>query len=243
MNTSACDASTMADHSPQLPSSQSFITSIIQELTHLDAVVDPALDAPQNSDGQYQSVFSLLPPDILAQVKPLVLTLHCLFPDELLLALDILDRKMISRYYVAGSDCNNDQVYLVNSSLSAAGKRNYNSGFIHDKSYVVCLNAWNCSCPAFATAMFGGVTEPELDKPHESASVQTSNTFNGGSNDFVRLGEWRFGGFAAEAANVPVCKHILASVLGSCCPSLFGRNLQYSGVDIHEFAALQAGFE
>lgn len=235
MSASSCDAFAADDHPPQLPSSPSFITSMIQELARLDAYVDPALDGPQNLDGQLQSVLSLLPPDLLAQVKPLVLTLHCLFPDELLLALDILDRKMISRYSIVGRDCS-DQTYLVNSSLSFAGKRSYHSNFVHDKSYVVCLNAWNCSCPAFVTAMFDNANEAQLYGNH-------STTANG-HDESARLAQWRFGGFAAEAAeDVPVCKHLLASVLGSCCPSLFGRNLQYSGVEMHEFAAVQAGFE
>lgn len=46
---------------------------------------------------QQQNPFSFFPDTKASQVKPLMLTLHCLFPNELLLALDILDRGLVRR--------------------------------------------------------------------------------------------------------------------------------------------------
>ena len=51
--------------------------------------------------GQKNPLSSLSSP-ALSQVKPLMLTLHCLFPNELLPALDILDRGLIRRLVLQG---------------------------------------------------------------------------------------------------------------------------------------------
>lgn len=55
---------------------------------------------PQSTqnDIQNQNPFSSLRGSHLSKVKSLMLTLHCLFPDELLLALDILDRRLVRRF-------------------------------------------------------------------------------------------------------------------------------------------------
>lgn len=49
----------------------------------------------------------------MSQVKQLMLTLHCLFPNELLLALDILDRDLVRRYQIEHQhqqqDCHHPQ--------------------------------------------------------------------------------------------------------------------------------------
>ncbi|PLN77858.1 hypothetical protein BDW42DRAFT_176038, partial [Aspergillus taichungensis] len=49
----------------------------------------------------------------MTQVKQLMLTLHCLFPNELLLALDIVDRDLVRRYQIEHQhqqqDCHHPQ--------------------------------------------------------------------------------------------------------------------------------------
>ncbi|KAJ9396316.1 hypothetical protein DTO282F9_6751 [Paecilomyces variotii] len=52
----------------------------------------------QQDDTQNQNPFHSLQGSQLSKVKSLMLTLHCLFPNELLLALDILDRKLVRRF-------------------------------------------------------------------------------------------------------------------------------------------------
>ncbi|KAJ9227538.1 hypothetical protein DTO169E5_5549 [Paecilomyces variotii] len=52
----------------------------------------------QQADIQNQNPFHSLQGSQLSKVKSLMLTLHCLFPNELLLALDILDRKLVRRF-------------------------------------------------------------------------------------------------------------------------------------------------
>lgn len=51
----------------------------------------------QPQQEQQKNPFSTLSNTQASQIKPLMLTLHCLFPNELLLALDILDRGLVRR--------------------------------------------------------------------------------------------------------------------------------------------------
>ncbi|KAJ5584120.1 uncharacterized protein N7459_003920 [Penicillium hispanicum] len=75
----------LADFKPQLS------TTDINELDSL---------RPQGAtqEKQHQSPLSGLPAPQLTKVKPLMLTLHCIFPNELLPALDILDRRLVQRF-------------------------------------------------------------------------------------------------------------------------------------------------
>ena len=116
----------MADtvqYSPSLPSSRQLITSIISELASYNpAFIAPATTASTTgprpatpSEGAAgttrstrtpqpaQNRLSKLPEEELSQVKPLLLTLHCLFPNEFLLALDILDRRLVRKLAVTTS--------------------------------------------------------------------------------------------------------------------------------------------
>lgn len=104
--------SALRPESPEssLPCSSVFITGLIGQLAacnRTQETPDGLSIIPNTGDNEGDSPrnpLSQLPADVLAKVKPLLLTLHCLFPNELLLALDILDRDLITRYTVKPRD-------------------------------------------------------------------------------------------------------------------------------------------
>lgn len=87
-----------------LPSSTCFVDSLISEIAdirtssshgHARDRDPPRLStAPQE---QAPNVLAALSPRELARIKPIILTLHCLFPNDFLPALDILDRRLVHR--------------------------------------------------------------------------------------------------------------------------------------------------
>lgn len=106
---------------------------------------------PSRVENESQSPLTRLTPDQLTQVKPLVLTLHCLFPDELLLALDLLDRGLVRR--LASEEATSThkaggETFFVTSSTASP------PGHQKGKSYEVRLQAWNCTCPTFSLLEF-----------------------------------------------------------------------------------------
>lgn len=97
-----------------LPSSAGFIDRLINELASFQADLPSntttELDPPRTQSTHQpklpQNALSRLSPSQLAKVKPLLLTLHCLFPNDLLPALDILDRRLVQRIVVRGDKTN-----------------------------------------------------------------------------------------------------------------------------------------
>ncbi|KAJ5090394.1 hypothetical protein N7532_009078 [Penicillium argentinense] len=87
-----------------LPTSRSFVDRLITELASFQSPLTgiPISGADQSRVPTSINPFTGLPPSQLAQVKPIVLTLHCLFPNDLLPALDILDRRLVHRLICKG---------------------------------------------------------------------------------------------------------------------------------------------
>ena len=95
-----------------LPSSADFVDQLITELSSIQpeqpsnttapsgGELDPPRTQTTHKPKQPQNPLSRLSPSQLAKVKPLLLTLHCLFPNDLLPALDILDRGLVQRLVV-----------------------------------------------------------------------------------------------------------------------------------------------
>lgn len=94
--------------------------------------------------------------------------------------------------------------------------------------YTVRLEAWNCSCAAFAFASFPPSNVYPEKVPWElEFGDQDSVEVMGGFRTVVdgkkeggvegEEGRWEFGGESADGRDggaVPVCKHLLACVLG-----------------------------
>ncbi|MCJ1257694.1 hypothetical protein MMC24_005520 [Lignoscripta atroalba] len=191
-----------------LPTPRSFLTSLFAELKGL--TISTADTQPTNPLKNATS-----------ETKALFLTLHCLFPNEFLPALDLLDRQLLTRCVITSGqreasaalnetiEGDRNVVYYVRSSQPMRASRYHSNAAMGGISYEVRLKAWNCSCPAFTFSAFNG-----LDVHHGSTSEEGTDL----SQDCTgREREWRFGGLMLDEEGLPVCKHLLACVLAERC--------------------------
>ncbi|KAI4119543.1 MAG: hypothetical protein LQ338_007259 [Usnochroma carphineum] len=202
-------------------------------------------------------------------VKPLLLTLHVLFPNELLPALDLLDRKFVTRLVLDAShpECTNDHgigeaeqrvpqtrqrmLYYVRSSQQPRSSR-FSSGRTYDAfassglHYEVRLKAWNCSCPAFAFAWVGcmgdgGFEGLGLDEEDFAAREREDLGVNDGEDRGRPGGDVRFGGLMRGEGEMPVCKHLLACLLAESWRG-FGGFVEERVVGREEMGGWAAGW-
>ena len=239
-----------ATASSTLPDARTFLESLLPPISA------PASPIPPSS----QSTNPLQ-----SDQKPLLLTLHCLFPNELLPALDLLDRRLVTRLILAdpgSADAPNPDVtsaatsaeearvpgadaltsdklqkrmavYYVRSSYTSlsrySAKRNQPSA-AEGMSYEVRLQAWNCTCAAFAFAAFrGDWDEMDLGNGKGRESPQKGGDVN-----------WSMGG-SSLGHGVPICKHILACVLAERVRGL-GPLVEERAVSREEMAGYTAGW-
>ena len=148
---------------------------------------------------------SSLSPSALSHIKPLMLTLHCLFPNELLPALDILDRGLIRRVVLQGhgrelsSPATNadesppsreekeekkeeeeeEEEAAIFFVISASNTPTAMTGTAEDekKGYEVRLQAWNCTCTQFLLSAF-----PDADVDADPI-LQPGSDANNNDND------------------------------------------------------------
>lgn len=197
-----------------LPDHSEFLTSIFNKLSVVTAA---CLPCPILSEEESASnPLASLPPETLAKVKPLLLTLHCLFPNEFLLALDILDRKLVRNYNLANSCPGAESLthgawFVISSSSSSftssisqippatastpqhqedALEESSNSGTrLPERYYEVHIDSWNCTCPAFTLASVQSLETTETEQPNESSDTPFLAHSPKGTRD-----TWRFGG-------------------------------------------------
>lgn len=153
--------------------------------------------------------------------KELLLTLHALFPNELLPALDLLDRGLVVRH--------RHSAYYVQSAQqqSSKGSSRFRSATSDSTThYEVRLDAWSCSCPAFTFSAF-------------KADPQTTLNTLGTNIDTSNFG-WLFGGLT-RGTDMPICKHLLACVLVEHC-SLFSHLVEEREISVEEAAGWAAGW-
>ncbi|KAJ5874488.1 uncharacterized protein N7529_002918 [Penicillium soppii] len=159
-----------------------------------------------------------------ANSKQLMLTLHCLFPNDFLPALDILDRKLVRMVRVG---TRTEDIFLVTSTSPPSRKSA--SSHQQDKSYEVRLRAWNCSCPTFALSAYRDQPPVTDDQPSTTEGEHVNYPFGGTlTRDTTR-------------SLSPVCKHILACILHARCPDLFGGDSMFV-VSMEELAGWCAGW-
>jgi hypothetical protein len=246
-----------------LPSPSELLTSIINQLSTLEPAQapDPAPGAGPlirrdtcTQPNANSNPLSSLPIETITQAKSLLLTLHFLFPNELLLALDILDRNLVKRCCVRRSHQQTGrEVYFVRSqsSPSATGSRD-----VLLKSYEVHLDSWNCMCAAFTLAIvrsLDGLAD-RWDEDDRGSEMTVSE----------REMDWRFGGSLTTRKMMPpgsstaattepatgcvmtppppaCCKHLLACVLAARCPRLFGGGVEEVDVDLDDATSAGRG--
>ena len=235
------------------------------------ASVTPASSSTTRHEQKLTSL-TTLQGQALKEAKALLTTLHLLFPHEFLPALDLLDRKLVTCLVVSptkdddtpraaatnteAEDAARDEqrftweVFYVrsasatrpsSSSLSTAARKPSRYRRVYDPSanfYEVRLDAWNCSCPAFTYSAFGrylhladGEIGGRQDQGQRGLEVKDLS------------GEWRFGGLSTkEETGAPICKHILAALLGRAVPVLFGTGVERKDATPTEAAGWGGGW-
>lgn len=209
-----------------------------------------------------QNLLTGLPPDSAELAKSALLTLHFLFPFDFLPALDLIDRQLVQKLHCQHSERTEvgiDVFYVQSASAIIAsssrsgskggrfGNRNYAATKMH---YEVRLDAWNCTCPAFAAAtlkliMSESSSEQALPQSagRQSEKGETREEGVMAQNDEDNRGTVLIGGIATnDEALVPVCKHILAAALCDTSPGLFGAGMKIRQVSTDELAAWAAGW-
>lgn len=237
--------------SAPLPHPHSFITAVISQLGRIDSTPVTALSSLCRHD--------------LKSAKSIFIALHFLFPHELLPALDLLDRKLVIQLISMASrgipestpgSCPSQpdrssatteqaqwEIFYVQSASAALSSSKSNSRYrrVYNPTapyYEVRLDAWNCTCPAFAFSAFGGASDISHDQ------VGPANEEYQAGVGIEADGEgWRFGGIATgDGTAAPICKHILAAVLGKALPGLFGHGVERKEVTATEAAGWGAGW-
>jgi len=211
-----------------LPSPREFLTALFDALP---TVPVPQFTPPGNP------LLQLAPKD-----RSVFVTLHCLFPNDFVPALDVLDRGLVTRVVQTAGGPDDDHenlpaVYYVRSSQpqsrGSARFRHYEPYEDAQKSYEVRLDSWNCSCPAFAFAAFSSSPEDVLPANGRGGVPAPPGTFGGLSLPL------------ASGAD-PVCKHLLACFLAERCRALFDASgMEYvreKRVSKAEMAGLAAGW-
>ena len=176
----------------------------------------------------------------VAEAKSALLTLHFLFPHELLPALDLLDRQLVTRLTVldTADERSHIQVYYVQSASATVSQPNKASRHqvATTTSYEVRLAAWNCTCPAFAYSAFGKSLPACLDLGDHSGNQAQDNLDSTSA-------ETRLGGVLSRTdSGVPICKHILAAFLGAAAPNIFGNGVCVKEVTEAEVAGWAGGW-
>lgn len=246
----------MDDPSPGtiLPGVGNFVNRLLRELTELKLpeIVSNLgdLESPRTQaatqDIRHQNPFSRLPPAELSTLKPIMLTLHCLFPNDLLPALDILDRGLVQRLVREDNLDTMSSVSNYAQNVTTEGQ-----------------GAWQ------GTELASDLDQPNQDvylvtsasAARDSAASSTTTTTHGQEKGYeVRLRAWNctcptftlsafrdfplradpaaerpscdemlhgqdliypFGGTlncATDRMSPPICKHLLACLLFARCP-------------------------
>ena len=148
-----------------------------------------------------------------------------------------------------GDSKSTNAVYLVHSSQTPRSRFKSGHGGGNESIssaagsmvYTVRPEAWNCSCAAFAFAAFpggsgswdAGAEESEMDEVDgdESRGMMREWEFGGLSFDGIDLGK-------GDAGNVPICKHLLACLLGERWEDVLGSYVKVREVGREEMAGM-----
>jgi len=197
----------------RLPSPRDVLTSLFNQL-------------PQQSQSATIGLADANPLKYLAaRERQLFVTLHCLFPNEFLPALDLLDRRLVARFILQPEptavatqedalDERSNWVYYVRSAQPARTSRYMATASGTSTSYEVRLEGWNCSCPAFA---FSAFAPPGGERQISDDVFNRERESTGGEQE-----RWSFGGLTLGQDDIPVCKHLLACVMVERCGLLAG---------------------
>ncbi|KUJ08465.1 uncharacterized protein LY89DRAFT_788845 [Mollisia scopiformis] len=139
-----------------------------------------------------------------------------------------------------------DVMYLVRSSQPTRGRYATSSG---GTVYTVHLEAWNCSCAAFAFAAFpasgSGNVRWNLDGDGDEDYYEMGDGVTVSENEKETEKDWEFGGLSLDGTKeggegVPVCKHLLACLLGERWGDVLGSHVKQKEASREEMAGYGA---
>jgi hypothetical protein len=149
---------------------------------------------------------------------------------------------------------NQNTIYLVRSAQSShlhsrsrsSSSNRFGNTHRQGLSYIVRLQAWNCSCAAFAFSAFPGATSAPFSPVFED-DVSEATTPSPAEPDIeVEDGmqrPWGFGSLSfdgtekdREALSVPCCKHLMACVLVERWKAVLGSYVKEMRVGREEMA-------
>ncbi|KAK2033423.1 hypothetical protein LX32DRAFT_88005 [Colletotrichum zoysiae] len=271
-----------------LPAPRVAITNLINSLTSASL----PLPSPNTATtGDAQNPLGSLP----QSHRPLLVTLHVLFPSLVLPALDLLDRNLVTRVVpepASISGCGrggNDPAdpapadhrrspehahdagaadaqgsspplpsqnylhpekiprsstaafHLVRSVASTMTRRSHAVATSASASttYLVRLDAWNCTCANFAFEAFPASTATVEDVIRD----EIKDAYADEDSDEGEMGGWQFGGLSLDgidSGDVPCCKHLLACLLSEQWGDALGKYVTEKRVSREEMAGLVA---
>ncbi|KAL7624565.1 Coproporphyrinogen-III oxidase [Parahypoxylon ruwenzoriense] len=252
----------------------STVTTGLHNLTPQHSNHDPPPPSPSLLSGAGGSSSSNPPSLIPPAHRPLLTTLYALYPLTLLPALDLLDRRLATRIVICAPDPSgaaaaataDNHFYLVRSAQPPSRRHGSSSASSNagGPSYVVRLDAWNCTCAAFAFAAFPREDYHQHHQHHhQQISSSSSSSYAieprgvppaaaaapGGSEKAEKEEErWHFGALSldgvADAGGgggggaPPCCKHLLACVLAERWAGVLGAHVGERVVGKEEAAGL-----
>ncbi|KAF7502834.1 hypothetical protein GJ744_004989 [Endocarpon pusillum] len=174
----------------------------------------------------------------------------------------------LNTYMADRQTATENEVFYVQSASSqtkTTRPRRHHYTSVSSTNYEVRLGAWNCTCPAFALSTFSRLMDAKADGDADDNREPLKNSLAGDDHHNVELSaksqtesEWRFGGTFTRtlpdsehgieserrgaSVPVPVCKHILAALLGKHIPGLFGSGVQLRTVSAEEGAGWAGGW-
>lgn len=126
-------------------------------------------------------------------------------------------------------------IYKVTSSQPP--KSRFSHSGVGGQVYTVRLEAWNCTCAAFAFSAFPSHTASN-SKPWEELIQENDPTTDEGEEQKWEFGAQSFDGKAGEG--IPVCKHLLACLLGDRWGDVVGGLVKEREVGRDEMGGLGA---
>ncbi len=115
--------------------------------------------------------------------------------------------------------------------------------------YTVRLNAWNCTCAAFAFSCFPRSSYyPSLAAPWDISKGGEDEDFPArGQQGRKEESKWEFGGLSLDGKDgergegqIPVCKHLLACLLAERWENVLGNYVKERVVGMEEMAGYAA---
>lgn len=206
--------------------------------------------SPQNQSNPFQQ--------LTTSSRPLLFTLHVLYPTVLLPALDLLDRRLVERLIPQNASRQDDpqgdfhgnihhnpqsreplsrklrgNFFLVKSTALSGGRF---KDMLVEKMYEVRTASMWCSCPAWAVTSFSAEFELDAQGDIDGKERDITNDDNNDDNDddigplLTNKGKEHLG----------MCKHLLACLLVErvACLANYAQN---RSVSIEEFAGWAIG--